>query len=147
MSQVRLKDRTKPGHRRFVALWLVDPHQRIVSTANVPPQRLDWWAEAVFGSGARADSGDLPPELFRLLLEQGVADAVRPPPETLGRLGRSRLPVEIMDLLRRYSATPDGLLAADEARRHRAALMRERAAFQRRDDVNGLAGGYSFCEH
>lgn len=43
VSSFRLKDATKPGHRRFLALWLVDPHERIVSTANVPPQQPDWW--------------------------------------------------------------------------------------------------------
>ncbi|KAF4343552.1 hypothetical protein FBEOM_2461 [Fusarium beomiforme] len=36
-----LQDPTKPGHRRFIALWLVDPHRRIISTANVPPQQKD----------------------------------------------------------------------------------------------------------
>lgn len=35
-------DETKPGHRRFIALWLVDPNRRIISTANVPPQQQDW---------------------------------------------------------------------------------------------------------
>ncbi|GFP59158.1 hypothetical protein TASIC1_0012016100 [Trichoderma asperellum] len=42
---VLLKDATKPGHRRFLALWLVDPHERVVSTANVPPQQRDWWTD------------------------------------------------------------------------------------------------------
>ncbi|KAL1605298.1 hypothetical protein SLS60_004846 [Paraconiothyrium brasiliense] len=37
-----LTDRTKPGHRRFLVLWLVDPYHRIVSTADVPPQQLTW---------------------------------------------------------------------------------------------------------
>jgi hypothetical protein len=46
VSSFSLKDRTKPGHRRFIALWLVDPHHRIVSTANVPPQQKSWWLEA-----------------------------------------------------------------------------------------------------
>ncbi|KAL7917333.1 hypothetical protein ACQKWADRAFT_307037 [Trichoderma austrokoningii] len=45
VSSFRLKDATKPGHRRFLALWLVDPHERIVSTANVPPQQRDWWTD------------------------------------------------------------------------------------------------------
>ncbi|KAL7944157.1 hypothetical protein V8C42DRAFT_327860 [Trichoderma barbatum] len=49
VSSFRLKDGTKPGHRRFLALWLVDPHERIVSTANVPPQQKDWWVEASEG--------------------------------------------------------------------------------------------------
>lgn len=41
-----LVDKTKPGHRRYLVLWLVDPHRRIVSTADVPPQQLEW-AEGV----------------------------------------------------------------------------------------------------
>lgn len=34
-----LVDKTKTGHRRFLVLWLVDPHYRICSTRNVPPQQ------------------------------------------------------------------------------------------------------------
>ncbi|KAG9256854.1 uncharacterized protein F5Z01DRAFT_672086 [Emericellopsis atlantica] len=45
VSPFKLKDNTKPGHRRFVALWLVDPHHRILSTANVPPQQSSWWKQ------------------------------------------------------------------------------------------------------
>lgn len=40
-----LADVTKPGHRRFLVLWLVDPHYRVLSTANVPPQQHEWWVE------------------------------------------------------------------------------------------------------
>lgn len=38
-----LVDKTRPGHRRFLVLWLVDPHYRICSTRNVPPQQESWW--------------------------------------------------------------------------------------------------------
>jgi hypothetical protein len=40
----KLADPTRPGHRRFIVMWLVDPHYRICSTRNVPPQQHDWWA-------------------------------------------------------------------------------------------------------
>ncbi|KAF2756867.1 hypothetical protein EJ05DRAFT_421435, partial [Pseudovirgaria hyperparasitica] len=40
-----LEDKTRPGHRRFIVLWLVDPNYRVVSTANVPPQQYEWVAE------------------------------------------------------------------------------------------------------
>lgn len=42
-----LADPTKPGCRKILALFLVDPAIRIISTANVPPQQRDWWAEDV----------------------------------------------------------------------------------------------------
>ncbi len=38
-----LEDRTKPGYRKILALFLVDPNQRIISTANVAPQQPEWW--------------------------------------------------------------------------------------------------------
>ncbi|KAL7809065.1 hypothetical protein V8C26DRAFT_412340 [Trichoderma gracile] len=71
VSSFRLKDATKPGHRRFLALWLVDPHERIVSTANVPPQQMDWWAESL-------------PDMKR---EDGVKEAV---PESLMTVEEAR---------------------------------------------------------
>ncbi|KAM6491139.1 Protein of unknown function (DUF4246) domain containing protein [Amanita muscaria] len=42
-----LADPTKPGHRKILALFLVDPSVNIVSTANVPCQRKDWWRRAI----------------------------------------------------------------------------------------------------
>jgi hypothetical protein len=39
---LRLKDPSKPGRCKVLNLMLVDPNIRIISTANVPPQRLDW---------------------------------------------------------------------------------------------------------
>jgi len=39
-----LADPSKPGHRKILALFLVDPNIRVISTANVPCQRKDWWA-------------------------------------------------------------------------------------------------------
>ena len=40
-----LQDRGKPGHRKILALFLVDPHTPILSTANIPPQQKAWWSE------------------------------------------------------------------------------------------------------
>ncbi|MGW3561467.1 DUF4246 domain-containing protein [Streptomyces sp. NPDC000963] len=35
----RLADPTRPGHRKILAFFLVDPSERIVSTSDVPPQQ------------------------------------------------------------------------------------------------------------
>ncbi|KAH9243229.1 hypothetical protein K456DRAFT_1880605 [Colletotrichum gloeosporioides 23] len=40
-----LLDRSRPGRRRCLTMHLVDPHYRICSTRNVPPQQHDWWVE------------------------------------------------------------------------------------------------------
>lgn len=37
-----LADKTRPGHRKIVALFLVDPAVRVPSTATVPPQQKGW---------------------------------------------------------------------------------------------------------
>ncbi|GAB1205593.1 hypothetical protein APSETT445_004271 [Aspergillus pseudonomiae] len=44
-SPFSLEDRSRPGHRKILALLLVDPHLRIISSLNVPPQREDWAME------------------------------------------------------------------------------------------------------
>ncbi len=47
-----LQDKTRPGHRKILAMFLVDPHRPILSSAHVPPQRRDWWADEVRKGGA-----------------------------------------------------------------------------------------------
>ncbi|KAB2580842.1 hypothetical protein BFW01_g6895 [Lasiodiplodia theobromae] len=62
-----LRDKTMPGHRKIVALFLVDPYQRVISTANVPPQQKEWWGREVRGSGVL---GKLPEELVQQVLDE-----------------------------------------------------------------------------
>jgi hypothetical protein len=42
-----LADHSKSGHRKFLALFLVDPNIRVISTANVPCQQRHWRREHV----------------------------------------------------------------------------------------------------
>eukprot|EP01114_Cavostelium_apophysatum_P009160 TRINITY_DN2223_c0_g1_i1.p1 TRINITY_DN2223_c0_g1~~TRINITY_DN2223_c0_g1_i1.p1 ORF type:complete len:549 (-),score=74.01 TRINITY_DN2223_c0_g1_i1:57-1703(-) len=37
-----LYDETKPGHRKILVFFLVDPTLRVISTATVPPQQKSW---------------------------------------------------------------------------------------------------------
>ncbi|KAM5353823.1 hypothetical protein ACJ41O_000473 [Fusarium nematophilum] len=60
-----LADRTRPGHRKILALFLVDPAVPVISTANVPPQQRHWWAESVTPSGRL---GRLPPEVTDMVV-------------------------------------------------------------------------------
>lgn len=45
VAPFELVDRTKPGHRKILALFLVDPHMKIISSANVPCQQREWFAQ------------------------------------------------------------------------------------------------------
>lgn len=39
-----LNDNTKPGHRKMLCLFFVDPfNSKVISTDMVPPQQKDWW--------------------------------------------------------------------------------------------------------
>ena len=38
----RLADPTQPGHRKILCFFVVDPHRRIPSTAECPPQQTEW---------------------------------------------------------------------------------------------------------
>ncbi|KAI4089436.1 MAG: hypothetical protein L6R37_008043 [Teloschistes peruensis] len=51
VSLFRPADPTKPGHRKILALFLVDPNLKIISTENIPPQQNSWWREMVQTAG------------------------------------------------------------------------------------------------
>jgi hypothetical protein len=55
ITPFELADKTRSGHRSFLTLSLVDPHYRICSTRNVPPQRHDWWAEEALSAALPAN--------------------------------------------------------------------------------------------
>ncbi|KAJ2119234.1 hypothetical protein IW147_006036 [Coemansia sp. RSA 720] len=52
VSGFKLADPTKPGHRKILAFFFIDPTTRIPSTEIVPPQQREWWSETVMERGA-----------------------------------------------------------------------------------------------
>lgn len=63
VNSFKLADPKRPGHRKILALFLVDPAIPVISTANVPPQQRSWWLDQVPFSRGR-----LPPELTDMML-------------------------------------------------------------------------------
>ena len=61
-----LADHSRSGHRKILALFLVDPNIHVISTANVPPQQKGPWAERLRTTTAL---GNLPPEIFDHTIE------------------------------------------------------------------------------
>ena len=78
VSSFKLKDPSKPGHRKVISLFLVDPHIRVISTANVPPQQQEWWEEQTYEASERMRN--LPTEVF-----QGIFDSVGDCPYSLSK--------------------------------------------------------------
>jgi hypothetical protein len=62
-----LDDETQPGHRKILALFLIDPNIRIPSTANVPPQQRDCWAKQINEEGSL---DKLPPEIAEHIYDE-----------------------------------------------------------------------------
>ena len=100
----------------------------------------------MFGTEAKAAKGDMPPELFQLLLEKGAGKAFKPTEELLSTTQGNRLPTEIMEMVRREQVETDGLMTVEEAREHRLALIEERSAFVDKNKKEWQQD-YSFCEH
>ncbi|KAJ7907397.1 hypothetical protein B0H13DRAFT_2502390 [Mycena leptocephala] len=70
VAPFRLIDPSKPGHRKILAIFLIDPSIELIPSAtNVPPQQADWVFDAL--EEARGDSKSLfsrlPPELLNLI--------------------------------------------------------------------------------
>ncbi|KAJ7499568.1 hypothetical protein FB451DRAFT_1205882 [Mycena latifolia] len=68
-----LVDSTKPGHRKILAIFLVDPSiDPIPSATTIPPQQADWAFSAL--EDARVDPGSaysrIPPELSNAIHER-----------------------------------------------------------------------------
>jgi hypothetical protein len=136
VSPFSLADKTRPGHRRFIALWLVDPHQRIISTANVPPQQQEWWLSAVSGDTRTPDG-------VASVREKVSLDS----PASAKKQGM--LPLELMDMVwNDFANSADkGLLSESEAKEHRLKLMEMRTVFVEESEDQWQEHTYNFCEH
>ena len=62
-----LEDPTKPGHRRVLVFFLVDPTQRVPSATDVAPQQDGWVTEAMHGAGQNSAFAKLPIELLTMI--------------------------------------------------------------------------------
>jgi hypothetical protein len=67
INQFQLIDKTKSGHCKVAAFFLVDPSRPILSTANVAPQRKDWWVDRLIQTQALRG---LPQELQDHVLDE-----------------------------------------------------------------------------
>jgi hypothetical protein len=61
-----LLDPSRPGHRKILALFLVNPHCPIISTANIPCQQKNWWVDEIRNMGSL---GIMPPEIVNGILQ------------------------------------------------------------------------------
>ncbi|KAI0631404.1 hypothetical protein C8Q77DRAFT_1061431 [Trametes polyzona] len=65
-----LADPRKPGYRKILCFFLVDPSTRILSTSDVPPQQAEWSMSEMMRV---PEMQDLPVELFEMVAEYARA--------------------------------------------------------------------------
>jgi hypothetical protein len=111
VGSFKLIDPTTPGHRKIVALFLIDPNIKVISTAHVPCQRMDWWTEAVLET--QNTSGHTP--------------RVSSSSSTLRQARLNDLPHELQDLV--FQQVDDFPIKLEDAETLRLEMMKERQAF------------------
>ncbi|CAH0028520.1 unnamed protein product, partial [Clonostachys rhizophaga] len=145
VSPFELKDKTKPGHRRFIALWLVDPLTRIISTANVPPQQQDWWMDRAFMNLKTAEANKVAAPIAQTILDKAPS-ADNSGLKAAAEGGTHGMPVELMSML--ADEFDDALpMSLEEAKEHRLKLIHIRTAFQGDAESQWEEQTYNFCEH
>ena len=69
VSPFALEDRTRPGHRKILALFLVDPNRYIPSTAIVAPQQRLVLSDELVQHGPESRLHKLPVELIDMVVQ------------------------------------------------------------------------------
>ena len=72
-----LEDPTKPGHRRILVFFLVDPTQRVLSATDVAPQQCEWVTEAMQTAGPTSAFAKLPTELLNIISDENEGAMTR----------------------------------------------------------------------
>lgn len=119
-----LADKSQPGHRKILALFLVDPalERPRPSTRDIAPQQQD--------------------EMRALLCDMAIQlGAGRHPAQ---RRGLGKLPTEVLDMIV-YQA--DFLMTRKEAEEYRLQLMDERSRMVRDNTEAMFTAPFNMCEH
>jgi len=73
----RLEDPTKPGHRKILVSFLVDPTRKVLSATNVAPQQREWVTDALYDAGQNSAFAKLPFELLAMISSENKAAMTR----------------------------------------------------------------------
>src|ERR1700753_2234590 len=65
-----LEDPTKPGHRKILVFFLVDPTQRVPSATDVAPQQREWVTETLHDADANSALRRLPLEILAMISKE-----------------------------------------------------------------------------
>ncbi|TFK62409.1 hypothetical protein BDN72DRAFT_903265 [Pluteus cervinus] len=102
-----LADPARPGHRKILALFLVDPNVKVISTANVPCQRIDWWKNAIQNGPTEVNQRKIPMEL-----QEHIINDVEDFPISMKEAKELRL--KLMDERSSFQTTQDAVFNSEQ---------------------------------
>ncbi|KAK0537801.1 hypothetical protein OC842_001492 [Tilletia horrida] len=117
----KLADATKSGHRKVLAFFLVDPLEKVISTARVPPQQYSWMQQ-YYTSVFLSMPPRVPNEVRRMILEYTAPAAIVPRKTERTEAESQRKKARLAS-----DKEPRCGMSLEEARAARMTLMRERA--------------------
>ena len=119
-----LADKSKPGHRKILAFFLIDPgleHPR-PSTSDIPFQQRDWMRTLLRDIAAQLGAGR----------------------DSLKRKGLGKLPAELLDMIVNQA---EWLMSREEAETYRLRLMDERGPMTATNNECMFEAEFNMCEH
>ncbi|KAF7320935.1 hypothetical protein HMN09_00180200 [Mycena chlorophos] len=130
VSPFRLADPTKPGHRKILAVFLVDPTKEPLPSATlIPPQQL-------------RPAGETMEEVYDSALSAAGDTSEDSNPAGKGRL--PFIPRELRDLVK--SHITESVMTLEEAKAYRLQLMEERTVFVVDHTEQMYQAEFNMCE-
>ncbi|KIO34042.1 hypothetical protein M407DRAFT_17295 [Tulasnella calospora MUT 4182] len=99
VAPFRLEDETNPGHRKMLALFLIDPEHPRFSTTDIPPQQAEWYELAMQQAPENSLLKKLPAEIIR--------ETTRHVPNLMTLDGAKKYRLELMDERTVFVGTQD----------------------------------------
>ena len=72
-----MEDATKPGHRKIIVLFLVDPTQKVLSATDIAPQQSELVTDTMYRAGQNSAIAKLPIELLTTISNENKGAMTR----------------------------------------------------------------------
>jgi hypothetical protein len=136
VQKFRLANSSKPGHRKILVFFLVDPTTHILSTERVPPQQPEWFEKEIFD---RLLTNNKSKENKKTIKTQKTQKTQQTKPFF------SKIPSFLIEHIKSYFGIP--AMSREQAQKYRLKLMDERKYVTDKQNKHVMERIFSFCEH
>ncbi|KAL9937570.1 hypothetical protein V8E36_003979 [Tilletia maclaganii] len=122
ISPCKLADPSKPGFLKTLSFYLVNPLERVISTAQVPPQQYDWM-QGYYSELINSLPPKVPNEIRDMIVQLAAPASIVPLPVEREQTESKRKRVRLASDSKKLCG-----MSLQEAQNYRIMLVRERAA-------------------